>query len=233
MHTWDLTYTEAIELQRQLADKVAIRELKTTPQRVAGIDLAYHKKTDTGYCSIIVLTYPGLEVIEIARSSGKVDFPYIPGLLSFREGPLILATYKKLNSEPDLLIFDGQGVAHPRRLGIASHMGLSLGLPSIGCAKSRLCGTYKEPAESKGSTSILTGSSGQQIGTVLRTRDRVKPVFVSPGHLTGFKDSVYIMLGCTKKYRIPEPTRLADIDVDKYKAESISPQSSSLFGDIR
>jgi deoxyribonuclease V len=222
MHQWDLSYKDAILLQKELAAKILIEEFKATPQRIAGIDLAYHKKTGTGFCSIIVLAYPGLEEIETVRFHEKVDFPYIPGLLSFREGPLVLATYETLKTKPDLLIFDGHGVAHPRRLGIASHIGLFLGLPSIGCAKSKLFGSYDEPGESKGSTSILTDSSGEQIGTVLRTRDRVKPVFISPGHMSGFQDSVRLVLNCTGKYRIPEPTRLADIDVAIYKREFIN-----------
>lgn len=222
MHRWDLTYTEAIEIQISLKDKVVIRELKTIPQQIAGVDLAFDKKTDTGFCSIVVLLYPELKVIETVRFNEKVHFPYIPGLLSFREGPLVLSTFRKLNSKPDLLIFDGQGIAHPRKLGIASHIGLFLGLPTIGCAKSRLCGNYDEPDKTKGSTSILTDNSGEQIGTVLRTRQSIKPVIVSPGHMTGFQDSVKFALECTTKYRIPEPTRLAHIDVSKYKAENIS-----------
>ncbi len=221
LHNWNLTYIEAVELQKELAGRIIISELKTMPRLIAGIDLSYHKKSGKGFCSIIILSYPGLEIRETARHQGEVEFPYIPGLLSFREGPLILDTFKKLNSKPDLLLFDGQGIAHPRGLGIASHIGLFLGVPSIGCAKSRLCGNYHEPDESKGSTSILTDSSGQQIGTVLRTRDRVKPVFISPGHLTGFEDSVRLVLGCTTKYRIPEPTRLADNDVGSYKREAV------------
>ena len=130
-----------------------------------------------------------------------------------------MKAFEKLQNRPNVILFDGQGVAHPRKFGIASHIGLLLNIPSIGCAKSRLYGEYKEPGIEKGSSEILVDRSGEQIGSVLRTRNNVKPIFVSPGHLVGFDESVEIVMQCVTKYRIPEPTRIADMEVERYKKE--------------
>jgi deoxyribonuclease V len=155
-----------------------------------------------------VLSYPGLELLEQSLAQVPAKMPYVPGLLSFREAPAILAACEGLASEPDLFVFDGQGFAHPRRFGIASHVGVILGKPSIGCAKSRLCGTHHEPAKGAGSYVFLYDGD-EVIGAVLRTRDNVSPVYVSIGHRIDLETAVQYVLGCCKGYRLPEPTRYA------------------------
>ncbi len=217
LHRWDVTPKEGIEIQKTLAGNVSVSGGPDAIRYIAGVDIAFHRKESAGYCGIIVFSYP--ELIPAAESfySDVLTFPYVPGLLSFREGPLFLETWDLLKIRPDVIIFDGQGIAHPRKLGIASHMGLWLGIPTIGCAKSRLYGTYEEPASVKGSVSSLYDSSGAVIGTVIRTKNGVKPVFVSPGHMIGIDESVEIILRCTGKYRIPIPTREAHIRVGDFK----------------
>ena len=173
---------------------------------VAGIDVGIRSGTATA--AVVVLTYPDLEIIEQVVSSQGVRFPYIPGLLSFREGPVILDALGKLSALPDVMIFDGQGIAHPRRLGIASHIGILLDVPTIGCAKSRLCGRHPEPGVKRGSHSLLVDGD-EIIGAVVRTRTHIKPVFVSPGHRMDIAGSITYVLGCCQRYRLPETTRLA------------------------
>lgn len=205
-HPWDLKPKAAIVLQKELAsqiiDDVPLGDIST----VAGIDVGF--QDDLAIAAIVLLDFPGLNVINQAVSKRRVSFPYVPGLLSFREGPVILDAIDKLSERPDLLIFDGQGRAHPRRLGIACHIGLLTGTPSIGCGKSRLCGRHGEPAREKGDSVPLVDND-ETIGAVVRTRDGVKPVFVSAGHLVNLESSVRIILCCCTKYRLPEPTRLA------------------------
>jgi deoxyribonuclease V len=205
-HPWNLTPKEAVEFQRKLARRVITENLLGPVKTVAGIDVGL--KNDVARAAVVVLNYPELAVIDYAVASGPVPMPYIPGLLSFREGPVILKAMDQLSVAPDLLIFDGQGIAHPRRLGIASHMGVLLDMPSIGCAKSKLCGHYAEPAEEKKSRTPLI-DHGETIGTVLRTRTRIKPVFVSPGHRIDLDTAVEYVLSCCTRYRLPETTRWA------------------------
>jgi len=210
---------EAREQQDELAKMV---DLSSSPQNIkiiAGVDVAFIKKPPTGFCAITLYSYPELKHLKTYYELEIVGYPYIPGLLSYREGPLILQTLKKVEEEIDLFIFDGQGIAHPKRLGIASHLGVLLDKPSIGCAKSLLTGDYTEPGKTKGSRSELTDKTGNVIGTVLRTRDDTNPVFVSPGHKIGIKEASEIVLNCTTKYRLPEPTRIADQEAEKYKNE--------------
>lgn len=216
-HAWDISVQEAIRLQRELAGRIQCRGMPGRVRFIAGADLAFNERNAEGYCVIVVLSYPRLEVVEERFCRDAIGFPYVPGLLSFREGPLFLKTFAQLSVKPDLVIFDGQGIAHPRGLGIASHMGLILGVPSIGCAKSRLSGRYEEPGELRGSQSPLRGNNGELIGAVLRTRDRVRPVFVSPGHLIGVHESVRMIMSCADGYRIPLPTRLAHRRVGEFK----------------
>jgi deoxyribonuclease V len=206
VHDWNLTPTEAVSLQRELAARVRIENHLTSVETVAGVDVGIKK--DTAIAAVVVLAFPDLKVLEYAIATGPVPMPYIPGLLSFREGPVILEAVDRLSVSPDLLIFDGQGIAHPRRLGIASHMGVLLDVPTIGCAKSKLCGEYSEPGEEKGDSSPLRHNE-EVIGTVLRTRNRIKPVFVSPGHKIDFDKAVRYVLACCTKYRLPETTRWA------------------------
>ncbi len=215
-HSWDLTPPQAVRLQEELAP---LLQIGGSPRLrlVAGVDLAYEKSRKLGFCAVVVLRYPDLEVVERVFDHDTVLFPYVPGLLTFREGPLILKTMRLLRSSPSLLLFDGQGIAHPRRMGVAAHLGLYLDLPSLGVAKSRLYGEYREPAREKGSLSPLLSPEGERVGTVLRTRTGVKPVFVSPGHRIGLEEATETALRCATRYRIPEPTRLADLEVERYK----------------
>lgn len=208
MHSWDVSPTEAVALQNGLRERVirrnsfALDAIKT----VAGVDASYK---DRGFAVILVMSFPELEVIEQATASRESVFPYVPGLLSFREAPVVLDAFARLRMRPDLLICDGQGIAHPRRLGLASHLGVYLDMPSIGCAKSRLTGNYEEPGPQTGDTSPLT-SRGETIGMVVRTKPRTRPLFVSIGHKIDLPTSVDIILACLRGYRLPEPTRLAD-----------------------
>jgi deoxyribonuclease V len=166
---------------------------------------------------VVVLQFPELEVVETAMASRKVCFPYIPGLLSFREAPVCIDAVERLKCRPDLFIVDGQGVAHPRRFGLAAHLGVFLDMPTIGCAKSRLIGEFEEPAIEKGTFSLLR-DKGEVIGAVVRTRSGVKPVFVSVGHKCLLEDAVRMVLSCASKYRMPEPTRLAHHLVSRVKS---------------
>ncbi len=215
-HRWDMTPSEAITIQNDLARRVLVEGKPSGIKTVGGIDVAFDKTKDLAFCAVVIFSYPDLKIVEERFASLPVDFPYIPGLLTFREGPVILKSLTECETMPDLLIFDGQGTAHPRGLGIASHIGLLLDMPSIGCAKSRLIGKYEEPAGPKGSRSYLYNKEGI-IGTVLRTRDNVRPMFVSPGHRVGFDEAPDILLELTGPYRVPEPTRIADIRVGEYK----------------
>lgn len=205
-HLWDLSPREARTLQIELAGKVVQTPLTQPVSTVAGVDVGIRHGTATA--AVVVLAYPGLEKVEQSVSTKSVGFPYIPGLLSFREGPAVLGALGKLSALPDLMIFDGQGIAHPRRLGIASHIGILLDRPTIGCAKSRLCGKHAEPQMERGSHALLFDGD-ETIGAVVRTRTNIKPVFVSPGHRIDISGSIKYILGCCRRYRLPETTRLA------------------------
>jgi len=208
LHEWDLSCKEAIEIQRQLASQVRFAAMKKRPKIIAGLDCAFSKDGKRIFASAVVIDLSDFSIIETTTAARKVDFPYIPGLLSFREAPACIDAIEKLKNTPDVFIVDGQGIAHPRRLGIASHIGLLIDKPTIGCAKSRLIGTFDEPGRRKGSFSPLVDSD-EKIGVVLRTRTDVKPVFVSVGHKCTLEDAISIILECTTKYRLPEPSRLA------------------------
>lgn len=200
---------EAKRIQTSLARQV-IREGKiTSPRFIGGVDLSF-KEGVGAQAAIVVLRYPGLEPVEIQVARGEPRFPYIPGLLSFREIPLIGEAYAKLKLRPDLLFVDGQGIAHPRRIGLASHLGLILDLPTIGCAKSRLCGHFEEPGVEAGDYSMLVDTD-EVIGAVLRTRAKVKPVFVSVGHRISLGDAIKWTLKLCRGYRLPQPARLAHL----------------------
>jgi deoxyribonuclease V len=218
LHNWNLSYAQARDLQNTLARKVRVSALKRPPKTVAGIDCAFSKDKKRIGAIIVVLEYPTLKIVETARAVAEVGFPYISGLLSFREAPVCIQAAKKLKITPDIFLIDGQGIAHPRRLGLASHLGLFLDKPTIGCAKSRLTGKFQPPAAQKGSYSPLTDKN-EIIGAVLRTRSNVKPLFVSTGHKCTLDDAVNITLACTPKYRLPEPTRLAHQVITKLKPE--------------
>jgi deoxyribonuclease V len=206
---WDLTPKEAIAAQKHLAGKVIrwsgsdIEDVAT----VAGVDTHFHQ--GLAIAAVVVIRLSDLATVDHATAVKKISFPYIPGLLTFREGPAILAALDHLTAVPDLLIFDGQGIAHPRRCGLASHIGLLLDMPSIGCAKTRLSGRYEEPHTEKGSYTYLKDGL-EPIGAVVRTRSEVKPLFVSIGHRINLHDSINLVLQCCSRYRLPETTRRAD-----------------------
>jgi deoxyribonuclease V len=211
---FDITPREARVLQAQIAPLVERRDRLGTVRTVAGADIALQEKT--GYAALIAYSFPALEEIERVSSEGELKFPYVPGLLAFREIPLLLQAFQKLHRRPDLILADAHGWAHPRRAGMACHLGLVLDIPTIGCAKSVLIGKYKMPASKRGSTSPLF-DRGEQIGVALRTRDGVRPVFVSVGHRVSLPAAVRLVLGCSDGYRIPKPQREADHWVKELK----------------
>ncbi len=182
----------------------------TNVNLIAGVDLSF-PEPDQGYAVIVVVDAKTMRVVEYVTESSPVQFPYIPGLLAFREGPAFLKAWEKLRSKPDVVMFDGQGIAHPRHMGIAAHMGLFLELSTIGVAKSHLYGSYKEPSDQKGSYEYLYDEDGEIIGAVLRTKSGSKPVFVSPGHMSDINSSIDLVMKCCTSYRLPEPTRIAHL----------------------
>lgn len=209
----------AFDIQRELSKRVILKCEAGALETVAGADLSVMKSENKLVCGIILFSYPDLAEIERVYTISDERFPYIPGLLAFREGPAIIETFGKLGRKPDLLIMDGQGIAHPRGFGIACHVGVLLDVPAMGIAKKKLYGTYNEPGTKKGSWSPLKSKEGRVIGSVLRTRDNTRPVFVSPGHRLDMESAREIALECARGYRIPEPTRRADIYVAELKKE--------------
>lgn len=195
-------------MQTRLAAEVLYTGAVAAPNLVAGVDVSASRGRGTGTAAVVVVGYPGLEVVEVKVVRGEVEVPYIPGLLSFREAPLILKACEGLRVSPDLFLVDGQGVAHPRRLGLAAHLGLLLDTPTVGCAKSRLCGTHDTPGVERGSFVDLVDGE-ETIGAVVRTRTGTKPVYVSVGHRIDLPGAVHWVLACCRGYRLPEPARLA------------------------
>jgi deoxyribonuclease V len=210
LHDWNLTPKQAMELQKQLAFEVIRTDDFDAPVKtVAGIDLGYDAKNDTSRAVVVVLSFPELELIESAEALLPIQFPYVPSLLSFRETPVAIKALEKLETAPDLILCDGQGIAHPRRFGIACHIGLLTNKPSIGVAKSILTGKFENLGEARGSVAPLI-SKKEQIGAALRTKDKTQPVYVSVGHRISLETAVSYVLQCAPKYRLPETTRLAD-----------------------
>jgi len=203
---------EAINIQLKLEKRI---NLKASFQRVsqirtlASFDVAYDLDKKEVYGGGLLFSFPELKVIERNSAKRKLTFPYIPGLLTFREGPVLLATYKKFKKKPDLLLFDGQGITHPRRMGEATHLGIILNKASIGCAKSSLFGLYKIPKRAKGNISFIFGKKGEKIGAVVRTKEGVRPVFISQGYKIGLDLAIEVILACSRGFRLPEPMRLA------------------------
>ena len=209
-HDWNLTPAQAIELQKQLRSEVVAQDDFAEPiKTVAGIDLGYDEKTNISRCAVVVLSFPDLVLLESVEAFMPIQFPYVPGLLSFRETPVAIAALEKLKTAPDLILCDGQGMAHPRRFGIACHIGLLADLPTIGVAKSILVGKYENLEEERGSIAPLV-HKGEQVGVALRTREKVQPLYVSIGHRMSLETAIDYVLRCTPKYRLPETTRLAD-----------------------
>ena len=213
LHSWNVTPPEAIALQRELADRIDMRTPLTHCDLVAGADVSYDRFSNLFYAGVVVLRMDDLTVVEKQGVMREVTFPYVPGLLSFRETPVLLEVFAKIKSEPDAVILDGHGFSHPRRFGYACHVGLCLDRPSVGCAKSRLIGTYKEPGRRPGSVAPLKAGK-EIIGQIVRTKAGVKPVFVSVGHKINLRSAVELVLATCRGYRLPEPTRQAHLHVN-------------------
>lgn len=208
LHSWNVSVKEAIRIQEVLKDKIILKKDFSRFKAIGGGDVAYSKNGNRLFGAIAVLSFPHMEVIDMATADGKIIFPYMPGLLSFREGPILIKTFQRLRIKPDVMIFDGQGIAHPRRMGLASHMGLWLDLPSIGCAKTPLLKEFINPEPSKGCFEWIR-QEGKKVGAVLRTKEKVKPLFVSPGHRIDLLMSIRLILESCQGFRIPEPLRKA------------------------
>ncbi len=220
---WNVSPKEAVEIQKKLQSEVTLTPLTKPTRFVGGADVSMNLYAKDGFAGFVTLSYPDLMLVDRAVVKAAIPFPYIPGLLSFREIPMLMEAWKKLSQKPDVLVVDGVGIAHPRRLGIATHLGLMLGIPTIGCAKNVLTGTYEEPGEEVGSVSYLYDRShaDEIIGAALRTKKNVKPVFVSPGHLITLPESIAIVKACVRKHRLPEPTRLAHNTVNEYRRSEL------------
>jgi deoxyribonuclease V len=216
LHDWNLTPGEAIEIQQRLRSLVKIEARTHEFKTIAGADISFNKFSETVYAGIVVLSFPGLQIVESVGVRSVARFPYVPGLLSFRETPSLLEAWDKLETMPDALMLDGQGIAHPRRFGIACHVGVLLDLPTIGCAKSILVGRHDELDPEAGSRAPLI-DRGEQVGVALRTKKKVAPVYVSAGHLIDLDSAVDLVLKSTWKYRQPEPTRQAHLLVNRLR----------------
>jgi deoxyribonuclease V len=214
LHPWDVPPDEARRLQRELRERLILRDTfdPAAVRLVAGADIGYSERAaaTTAHAAVLVFTFPELELVETRIAAVAVEFPYVPGLLSFREGPALLAAFRQVEREPDVILFDAHGYAHPRRFGAASHLGLILDRPSIGCAKTRLVGEYADLGPERGATAPLVHRN-EAVGVVLRTREGRAPLFVSPGHRVSTDTAVRLALACSRDNRfMPEPTRQAD-----------------------
>ena len=218
-HRWDVTPRRAIVIQRELAASVRHGPPRAAPRLVAGVDAAFTRDGERCIAGVVLWDRRERRTLEQHVALRPLRFPYVPGLLSFREAPAVLAALRKLRRRPDALICDGQGLAHPRRFGLACHVGVLSDLPAVGCAKSRLVGRHSEPGSRRGARCALT-DRGERIGTVLRSRDGVRPLYVSIGHRFDLDSAVRLVLACAVGYRLPEPTRLADRLVATAKRES-------------
>jgi deoxyribonuclease V len=206
---WDLTPRQAMRLQERLRERVILEDRYDAIRFVAGADLAFEPDTNQAVAGVIVYRFPALEEVERRHAWRKLRFPYVPGLLSFRETPVLMAAFRKLRTEPDVILIDGHGRAHPRRFGIACHVGVIFDKPTIGCAKSILVGEHGALGPKRGSTTALM-DHGERVGTVLRTREDVKPIYVTQGNRVSLASAVRIVGQCLDGFRIPKPTREAD-----------------------
>jgi deoxyribonuclease V len=208
LHPWKVTPEEAIRIQENLRHRINLQKTFTRVRTIGGGDVSYQKEGNFLFGAMVVLSFPQMETLDVATACGRISFPYLPGLLTFREGPILIKTFQKLRIRPDILIFDGQGIAHPRGIGLATHLGIWFNLPSIGCAKTSLLGESDTPKPSKGSFELIQ-KDGREVGVVLRTKDQVRPVFVSPGHRIDLPASMRLILESCQGFRIPEPLRRA------------------------
>jgi deoxyribonuclease V len=219
-HSWDVTVEEARDLQSRLKNEIDVSSRLdfSSVKIVAAADISFNKYENILYAGVVLVSYPDLETISVHRIKTLAGFPYIPGYLSFREAPAIIEIFRQVKIKPDALLCDGQGIAHPRAFGLASHLGLLLDIPSIGCAKSVLVGEFQKPCTTRGSTAELI-YGGKTVGMALRTRDHVKPIFVSTGHKIHISDALQLVLSCCPRYRIPEPIRQAHRAVNELRQE--------------
>ena len=232
LHAWDLTPEQAIALQKELAQRIIREDRFGEVHTIAGVDMAINEQNGMARAAVVLLSFPELEILERHVYEEPIRMEYIPGLLSFRETPCIIGAFAQLRRQPDLMMVDGQGIAHPRRLGIASHLGLWLDLPTIGCAKSILTGSHEALSEEAGSWVPLK-YRGETIGAVVRTRTRVNPMIISLGHRISLESSIRYVLLCTKGYRLPEPTRQADkLSKQNDWREPVENQQPALFSDL-
>jgi len=214
LHSWEVNPQEAIKIQKDLKSNISLKKSFSKINKIAGADVSYYQ--NKMIAGVVIFEFPNLKIVERQSFISTVNFPYIPGLLTFREGPSLLAAFKKIKNDPDIILFDGQGIAHPRRMGIATHLGLFLDKPTIGCAKSKLSGKYTSVGEEKGDYTLL--KEGKEVlGAVLRTRRKVKPIFISPGYKIDLSNSIEITLKCIVKYRLPVPVREAHIFVNQIR----------------
>lgn len=220
LHRWDVSYREAVAIQEELREKLILHD-RYFPQEIrtiGGSDISYSKRNSLFFAAVVILEYPSMNIIEEASIKEHVLFPYVPGLLSFREGPALIKAFERLHTTPDVVILDGQGVSHPRGIGLASHIGLLIDVPTIGCAKKRLVGQYDDVGPQKGDYADLMFNN-RIVGAVVRTKEKVKPVFVSAGHKTSTEKAVEIVLSCCRGYRIPEPVRQAHLAVNRMRLQ--------------
>ncbi|HWC57967.1 MAG TPA: deoxyribonuclease V [Candidatus Paceibacterota bacterium] len=223
-HSWNLTPKEAIALQKRLRTTLRFTPLTRTPAFVAGADVSIDRGGDKSYAGIIVLSYPALETVTYAVAASPLSFPYIPGLLSFREIPSLMKCWEALSIKPDVVMVDGQGIAHPRHMGIASHLGLLITTPTIGVAKSRLYGNYTLPTVVGTWNTLLDPVDGEPIGVALKSKARSHPLIISPGHLITLTDALALVRTTLAGYRLPEPTRRAHILVNDFRRGTIPAQ---------
>ena len=218
LHGWQVSIPEAKHLQNKLRERISlVSGVKLSEiHRVAAADVSFNRFGKYLYGAVVVLDFPSLEIQQVFLKKFVAKFPYVPGYLSFREAPVVIEIFREIEPVPDILLCDGQGIAHPRGIGLASHVGLFLEIPTIGCAKSLLVGEFSEPGMEKGSKSPLMYQE-RIVGTVLRTRRNVKPIFVSPGHHISIRDAAKFALQCSPRYRIPEPIRIAHQQVNDFR----------------
>ncbi len=230
-HHWDLTPRAAIALQERLRGKVVVSPLPPlgAGALVAGTDVSYDKHSDRLFAAVVVLRLPDLEIVAQATAADSARFPYVPGLLSFREIPPLLACFRRLRMQPDAVLVDGQGLAHPRRFGLACHLGWLLELPAIGCAKSILCGTFEKLSERRGAAAPLL-HRGETVGLAVRTRAGVQPMYISIGHRADLAGAAELVLRCAARYRLPEPTRAAHILGNQLRLAMVAQLPAALHG---
>lgn len=217
---WYVTPREAVRIQKQLRSQISIQAYTGVPRLIAGVDVSFTRFEREIYAGIVLLSFPEMQVLSYVTVISESTFPYIPGLLSFREIPALLQAWKLLPHKPDLIVVDGHGIAHPRRLGIATHLGLELDVPTIGCAKKPLVGHFNEPGPALGSSTPVF-DHGEEIGLSLRSKLNVKPIFISPGHRTDIPSSKELILACIRRHKLPEPTRQAHLVVNRLRRREI------------